>query len=118
MSDPLAELLAELDDDTARLRRWGATDRADVIEEIVRRVRAARDEERGQLVNLTEAAAISGFSPRHLRNLIRDGRLQDRGEKYAPRLRVGDLPRKPAASNGSDGWDPREAAARAVGGSR
>lgn len=117
MTDPLAELLDDLEAEATVLRRWGATDRADVIAEIARRVRAARDHERGQLVNLTEAAAISGYTTRHLRGLIRDGKLRDHGEKHAPRIRVGDLPRKPSTSAQQDGWNPRDAAARAVGGS-
>ncbi len=115
MSDPLADLLAELETHEGVLRQWGASDRADVLVEVVRRVREARDRERAQLVNLADAALISGFSTRHLRNLIRDGHLTDHGQRHAPRLRVGDLPRKPATSSGSDGWDPRAAAAKAVG---
>jgi hypothetical protein len=48
------------------------------------------------LVPLNDAARLSGYSPDHLGRLIRDGKLMNLGTRHRPRVRVGDLPRKPA----------------------
>jgi hypothetical protein len=51
-----------------------------------------RDDE---LLNLTQAAAESGYSPDSLRRFLNDGLLHDHGGPYRPRIRRADLPRKP-----------------------
>jgi hypothetical protein len=48
------------------------------------------------LVPLNDAARLSGYSADHLGRLIRDGKLVNMGTRHRPRVRVGDLPRKPA----------------------
>ena len=57
---------------------------------------AALREADEQLLNLQQAAAHSGYSARQLSRLIQQGELANRGRPNAPRVRVGDLPRKPA----------------------
>jgi hypothetical protein len=46
-------------------------------------------------LTLQSAAQESGYSEDHLATLIRQGRLRNVGRKHAPRIRRGDLPRKP-----------------------
>ena len=55
------------------------------------------DRERGEkALTLAEAAKESGYSAGHLGRLIAEGRIENVGKKGAPRIRRGDLPRKPA----------------------
>lgn len=50
-----------------------------------------------EIVNIGRAAAVSGYSTDHLRHLIRTGVIPNRGRRGSPRVRVGDLPKKPGA---------------------
>ena len=52
-------------------------------------------EEDSQALNLQEAAQESGYSPDHLGREVRAGRIPNVGRRNAPRIRRGDLPRKP-----------------------
>jgi len=47
-----------------------------------------------QLLTLTAAAQISGFSPDHLGRLVRRGKIPNHGAKHAPRLRLSQVPLK------------------------
>jgi hypothetical protein len=47
-----------------------------------------------ELLTLTEAAEVSGFSADHLGRLIRQGKIINFGRQNAPRVRSADLPRK------------------------
>ncbi len=53
-----------------------------------------RDED-SQALTLREAAQESGYSPDHLGREVRAGRIPNVGRRNAPRIRRGDLPRKP-----------------------
>ena len=55
----------------------------------------ALEQNRGELLNLTQAAASSGYSRQYLARLVRQGRLADHGRPRAPRLKMADLPIKP-----------------------
>jgi hypothetical protein len=46
-------------------------------------------------LTLAEAADVSGFSLDHIGRLVRQGKIPNIGEKHRPRIRRGDLPRKP-----------------------
>jgi hypothetical protein len=48
-----------------------------------------------QLLDLQEAARESGYSPDHLGRLLRSGTIPNSGRRNAPRIRRGDLPRRP-----------------------
>ncbi len=48
-----------------------------------------------ELLNLQEAAVISGYSQRHLRRLMKAGAVPNSGTPSSPRLLRSDLPRKP-----------------------
>ena len=47
--------------------------------------------------DITEAVAASGYSADHLRSLVATGAIQNAGRRGSPRIRQGDLPRKPSA---------------------
>ena len=49
-----------------------------------------------EVLTLQEASTASGFSVSQLSRLVEQGQLDNAGRKGAPRLRRGDLPRKPA----------------------
>ena len=93
----LDEALSRLEADAQTLEGYGDARGAMSLRVAAARVRAAITEDRGRVVNLTEAAEVSGYSARHLRNLVRDGVLEDLGRHGAPQFRVADLPRKPGS---------------------
>jgi hypothetical protein len=65
-------------------------------------------------LTLAEASRASGYSAERLRHMLADGTIPNAGRKHAPRVRRGDLPRKPSA--GRSNFDPSAAAARILGG--
>lgn len=76
-----------------QLREWGGSaavarlwERA--ATELEQALRAAG----GEVLTLTEAAAVCGLSRGHLSDMIRAGRLPNAGRKFAPRVRRADLP--------------------------
>ena len=80
----------------AELRTWAAAEQAAtaldrVADELETELRADGEAE----LNLEQAAAECGYSARHLARLVRDGSVAKAGRKNAPRIRRGDLPRKP-----------------------
>lgn len=82
---------------------------AQLCEEIVRDLEALFAAEEEAVLTLEEAAAASGYSTEHLSRLIRQGKLPNAGRWQAPRIRAGDLPRKPAtnlAPRGPGLYDP------------
>ncbi len=67
---------------------------ANAIRDLAAELEAAlREAELGTLT-LTAAARLSGYSREHLSRLLRDGKVPNAGRPNAPRVRVGDLPRK------------------------
>lgn len=48
-----------------------------------------------ELLDLQEAAKASGYSADHLGRLLREGRIPNAGRRHAPRIRRGDLPKRP-----------------------
>lgn len=66
-------------------------------------------EEADELVNLTDAARRSGYSPDHLGRLVREGKLVNHGARHAPKVRAGDLPHlrsRALVQTTDDGYDP------------
>lgn len=84
--------------DAEVLRRHGCGQLADLNEQHAADMLGALDADADELVTLSEAAALSGYSTRHIRNLD----LPQHGRKGAPLYRRGDLPCKP-------GHDPERA---------
>lgn len=68
-------------------------------------------------LTLEEAAEESGYSKRRLRELVADGEIPNAGRKHVPRIRRGDLPRKPGSSEETPGggYDPDADAAELAG---
>ena len=98
--------------DHARLlRQYGSRRQAAWLEHRAAEVEAAQREQDCDLLTLTEAAAVCGYSPDHLGRLLRQGKLRNHGRSNAPRVRRVDLPRKPSLSD-------RSASANVIGASR
>ncbi len=49
-------------------------------------------------LTIPEAVKLSGYSADHLRHLVATGQIPNVGRKGSPRIRRGDLPRKPSMS--------------------
>ena len=93
----IAELVKAWQEEAEQLRgRYGADELARLCEthaaELEVALRATQEEE----LTLGEASRESGYSTSHLRAMIKSGLIPNRGRRGAPRLRRGDLPRKPA----------------------
>lgn len=56
-----------------------------------------------ELLTLREAAEIAGYSYSALEHLVRQGRLENAGEKGRPRVRRRSLPQKPMS--GAEGYE-------------
>jgi len=85
----------------AELARLGALVQGDrLIDEILADLDAVEREARGKLVKLSEASRACGYTPDHLRVLIRSGKLADYGRPHAPRVRLDELPKKPGYNTG------------------
>jgi hypothetical protein len=86
----------------AELARLGALVQGDrLIDEILADLDAVEREARGKLVKLAEASRACGYTPDHLRVLIRSGKLTDYGRPHAPRVRLDELPKKPGHQSGA-----------------
>ena len=65
--------------------------------ELQEALREAADE----VLTLSEASTVSGYSESRLRHLIADGTIPQAGERGRPRVRRGDLPSKPQSAQQS-----------------
>lgn len=101
-----AALITRLLADAQVFRRYGATGRARMLEQIAAELELSTADEAAAVVGMRAAVALTGFTRGHLRRLYREGRLVAAGvERGEPMFRVSDLPRKPA---------PRPSAARSA----
>jgi hypothetical protein len=100
----------------SKLRSWGADAQATVLERVAGELEAAFARQDDETVTLMEAARVSGYSPDHVGRLVRRGAINNAGRKNAPRVRLGDLPRKSGVlpELSSKRQISREAIARAV----
>lgn len=84
-----------------RLRRdefkklQASVDGARICDEVLADLEAIVKGGLDDLLSITQAARESGYSARQLSREIRAGRLRNFGRAGAPKLRRGDLPRKP-----------------------
>lgn len=82
-------------EEAGTLRRYGDERGAHVCElharEIEEAVRAAESE----ILTLEQAEQESGYSREHLRHLVAGGKVPNAGKRGSPRIRRGDLPRRP-----------------------
>jgi hypothetical protein len=80
---------------------------ATAYREAAEELAAALEHYGGATLTLQEASSESGLSVDHLARLIRQGRIENAGEKGAPRIRRRDLPRKAhdVAARGTRSYD-------------
>lgn len=117
-----AALAARWRADAQVFRRYGSPGRARMLERMADELEQCTAQEAAMLVDLSAAAALSGFTRGHLRRLYRDGRLVAAAVRDTePLFRISDLPRKPgrtAAASDRPGGAPHAQIARDVIGSR
>ena len=91
-----AALAARWREDAEVLRRYGAASRARMLERLAAELEESLVGGGEELVDLSRAVALSGFTRGHLRRLMGDSKLIPAGHKgREPLFRVSDLPRKP-----------------------
>jgi hypothetical protein len=76
---------------------------------------AAMAEAADEPLTLAEASVESGYSERRLRELVAAGEIPQAGRKHAPRIRRGDLPRRPGGGKDAGSYDPESDAASLLG---
>jgi hypothetical protein len=67
---------------------------ASLIDQMLGELQDVNTSESAHLLTLTQAAALCGYSADHLGRLVRTGALFNYGRPHAPRIRLGDLPRR------------------------
>ena len=77
---------------------YGIVEPARSIEWCAEKLERALQEQDNRLLNLQEAAQLSGYTADHLGRMVRDGDIPNAGRPGAPKIRIKDLPRK--ATNG------------------
>lgn len=96
--------------DAVLLRQYRNNQQAESLEDRAAELEALLHEEENALLSLAEAAGVTGYSTDHLGRLVRQGRLPNAGTKHRPRIRHGDLPRRPRrqpiAGASADLYDP------------
>ena len=96
------QLLVRWRQDANLLRQYKSHEQAEWLEDRAAEVETALREQDTALLNLQEAAEVSGYSAEHLGRQVRNGTLKNYGRPHAPRVRRGDLPKKlllPASAN-------------------
>ncbi len=89
-------LLSRWREEKARYQSVTALVRADyLIEMFLDDLNTLRFSKDVQMLTLTDAADISGYTRQYLSRLIRAGKLRNYGRPRAPRVRPDELPRKP-----------------------
>lgn len=94
MISALHELVSDWRSEAELLRRRGVEDVAAAAESYADELERALREVAELTVNLTDAAAMSGYSTRWLSEKVKSGEIPNAGRSNAPRIRVVDLPRK------------------------
>lgn len=102
-SAALTALLATWDADADVLDRRGDARGAAMLRQCVAEARAAIDAAADEVLTLAEASLASGMHADTLRHLVAAGRIPNAGKKGAPRIRRGDLPRKPGTATPGQG---------------
>lgn len=92
-----ADFFAKWSTEREQLSRYRQlVDPGPLLDDILSDARSAFEDHLLEALTLKQAAERSGYSANHLGRLIRDGRIPNAGQPNAPRIRRGDLPRKPA----------------------
>jgi hypothetical protein len=119
-----ADFLAKWAAEAEGMQRRGVfVSGAGLLTEVLTDFQAVIAAESQALLTLPEASLRSGYSVEHLGRLVREGTVPNAGRKGAPRVKLADLPRKPAAlvAKGPRAYDPgadaRNLLGRQIGGS-
>jgi hypothetical protein len=83
--------------DAQLLAQYGSPQQADVLRHCSQKLFEVIKSEKEVLLTLTLASQVSGYSADHLGRMVGDGKLTNYGRKGSPKLRLGDLPKKPRA---------------------
>ena len=106
----VTDLAANWEADAEVLERRGDARGAALCRQCAVELREAVRADGNASLTLSEAALESGYSEDHLRHKVAEGQIPNVGRKGAPRIRRGDLPKKP---NGRGRTGPSPAAAAA-----
>lgn len=98
-TDPRA-LVKQWRAEAETLNRRGADASASALSSCADDLERCLDEQELEPLTLAEASELSGYSRDHLGRLIAEGTIPNAGERYAPRIRRRDLPRKPGHAAG------------------
>jgi hypothetical protein len=79
------------------LRGYGHEATATTLERSRKELLDVIEQAGNELLNLTQAAAASGYTADHIGRQVRAGRLKNHGRPKAPRVRRADLPKKVAS---------------------
>ena len=88
-----------------------------LIELLASQLEESLKAEENSVLTLQEAAKASGMSADHLRHLVSSGKLPQAGKRGSPRIRRGDLPRKPGRQTATT-YDPTADAIRLMSGGK
>jgi hypothetical protein len=102
------ELASQWEKDAHLLAQYGSPQQAEVLRHCSRKLFELIKSEKDVLLTLTLASQLSGYSADHLGRMVGDGKLTNYGRKGSPKLRLGDLPKKPRAvvAANSGGYTP------------
>lgn len=106
--DPVADLVASWREDADTLERHGRDQQANRLRRYADEVEDALRRRRSERVTVAEASDLSGYSKKHLRRMVREGRLEaerpggEGGRILIPRHA---LPRKASGDAGGDDAD-------------
>ena len=89
------DLVARWRTEVDLLRKRGVKELADGLESYADELEQTLVEADLEALTLDEASHESGYTKSHLSRLIAADRLPNAGRKHAPRIKRGDLPRKP-----------------------
>lgn len=104
--DLLRSLVDERREEAALYRRRGQEHLAAMAESYAEELEERLDEWQMETLTVAEAAEESGYSESQLYSLLSEEKLPNVGKKGAPRVRRGDLPRKPGSGGRGSGGGP------------
>ena len=96
MPRSLDRLATQWRSEAETLRTRGATAQAVLLESCADELESALQQQHDELLNLTQASRVSGYSREHLGRLLKEGRIPNAGQPGAPKIRRGSLPTKSA----------------------
>lgn len=95
-SEPIRALAQEWKQESVRLRsRFGEHHATKTMQTLADELLECIEAAQGRLLNLKEAAGVSGYSDDHLGRLVRSGDIVNSGRPNAPKIALRDLPMKP-----------------------